>query len=486
MKNLNRRRVLLGGLAASGALPMPFLSKAAGAQGSWDADRLFAELDEKILKGMEDFSIPGCAVSVVYRGREHVRGFGVATIGQPAPVDAETVFRLASNSKTYTGAAAMRLVESGRLEFDRPVRSYVKDFEAPGAEDVTVRQVLNHSAGWLGYDYHGTGSDSRALARYVEDIRKLPQLTPLGMTFSYNNAALSVAGRVVEVVTGSSYESSIQNLLFEPLGFQRSLFSENAPNIGNVATPHDFEDGKAVSAPEMFHLPRSNNPFAGVLSCAQDQLAYLRFLLGDGRAANGRRVMSAASLQDMWSKPGPGGTLIVELVGAGVSWMIRPTAEGVRVVQHGGDLPGFHSGFIMVPERRFGMALLTNSERGPKLLAELFTDDWALRRFAGVSNLPATPSERSAAELAPFEGVYRAEQIGFTGPEVKFAIQMKAKDGALSMAHVGDDSPPTTLTFYKEDYVIVEGIGARANFLRNPDGTVAWFRLGGRLFRRDA
>ncbi len=175
-------------------------------QESWDADRLFAELDEKILKGMEDFSIPGCAVSVVYRGREHVRGFGVATIGQPAPVDAETVFRLASNSKTYTGAAAMRLVESGRLEFDRPVRSYVKDFEAPGAEDVTVRQVLNHSAGWLGYDYHGTGSDSRALARYVEDIRKLPQLTPLGMTFSYNNAALSVAGRVVEVVTGGSYE----------------------------------------------------------------------------------------------------------------------------------------------------------------------------------------------------------------------------------------------------------------------------------------
>ena len=177
---------------------------------------------------------------------------------------------------------------------------------------------------------------------------------------------------------------------------------------------------------------------------------------------------------------------MVELVGAGVSWMIRPTAEGVRVVQHGGDLPGFHSGFIMVPERRFGMALLTNSERGPKLLAKLFTDDWALRRFAGVSNLPATPSERSAAELAPFEGVYRAEQIGFTGPEVKFAIQMKAKDGALSMAHVGDDSPPTTLTFYKEDYVIVEGIGARANFLHNPDGTVAWFRLGGRLFRRDA
>ena len=297
MKNLNRRHVLLGGLAASAVLPMPFLSRAARAEESQDADRLFAELDEKILKGMEDFSIPGCAVSVVYRGREHVRGFGVANITQPAPVDAATVFRLASNSKTYTGAAAMRLVESGRLELDRPVRSYLEDFVAAGAQDVRVRQVLNHSSGWLGYDYHSTGSDPGALARYVEDVRKLPQLTPVGTTFSYNNAALSVAGRVVEVLTGGSYESSIQNLLFEPLGLQRSLFSEDAPDIGNVAMPHDFQDGKAVLASEMFHLPRSNNPFAGVLSCAQDQFTYLRFLLGDGRAADGRRVMSETALQ---------------------------------------------------------------------------------------------------------------------------------------------------------------------------------------------
>ena len=137
----------------------------------------------------------------------------------------------------------------------------------------------------------------------------------------------------------------------------------------------------------------------------------------------------------------------------------------------------------MVPERRFGMALLTNSERGRRLLGQLFTDDWALRRFAGVSNLPAPPRELGAAELAPFEGVYSAEQIGFTGPAFTFQIKLRAKDGALAMAHVGDDSPPTPLTFYKEDYVLVEG-GARANFLRNPDGTVAWFRLGGRLFRR--
>jgi len=140
----------------------------------------------------------------------------------------------------------------------------------------------------------------------------------------------------------------------------------------------------------------------------------------------------------------------------------------------------------MVPERQFGMTLLTNSERGPLLLAQLFTDDWALRRFAGVSNLPATPRTLSATELAPFEGVYSAEQIGFTGPPFTFEIKLQAKDGALAMSHVGDDSPPTRLTFYKDDFAIVQAIGMRANFLRAPDGSVAWFRLGGRLFRHMA
>ncbi len=135
MKNLNRRRVLLGGLAASGVLPMPSFQGLLAPRRARTRQAV-RELDEKILKGMEDFSIPGSAVSVVYRGREHVRGFGVANITQPAPVDAATVFRLASNSKTYTGAAATRLVESGRLELDRPVRSYLEDFVAPGAQDV--------------------------------------------------------------------------------------------------------------------------------------------------------------------------------------------------------------------------------------------------------------------------------------------------------------------------------------------------------------
>ena len=94
----------------------------------------------------------------------------------------------------------------------------------------------------------------------------------------------------------------------------------------------------------------------------------------------------------------------------GVTWRLRPSAEGVRIVQHGGDYLGQHAGFIMVPEREFALTVLTNSDGGPELLGDLFVDDWALRRFAGVSNLPAEPRALSRRRAGPLRGrLHRAD-----------------------------------------------------------------------------
>ncbi|MFO1073245.1 MAG: hypothetical protein U1E17_11360 [Geminicoccaceae bacterium] len=197
--------------------------------------------------------------------------------------------------------------------------------------------------------------------------------------------------------------------------------------------------------------------------------------------------MSRASLQGMWRRVGPGGTLIVELNGAGVSWMVRPTAQGPVVVHHGGDLPGFHSGLLLVPERDFALAMLTNSESGPLLVARFFYQDWALRRFAGVSNLPAPRHLLPPDELAAYEGHYLAQQIGFDDVRSDIPLRMLADRGRLTMIE-GDPGATTTrtLTFYRPDHVLVDEIGLRANFLRGSGGRgqVVWFRLGGRLFRR--
>jgi hypothetical protein len=143
----------------------------------------------------------------------------------------------------------------------------------------------------------------------------------------------------------------------------------------------------------------------------------------------------------------------------------------------------------MVPERDFALTVLTNSESGPALVAELVVDDWALRRFAGVRNLPAVPRAVPAAALAGYAGHYAAEQIGTDGTAATIEFELVPDDGGL-MLRVGDEDA-LRLAFYRRDYVLVlDPSGAdthsRANFVRGADGAVAWFRYGGRLFRRSA
>jgi CubicO group peptidase (beta-lactamase class C family) len=501
---VTRRGVLVGAVAAgmTSTVTLPRPSVAA----EWpDDDPLFAALDQKIMEGMERYSIPGAAVGVIWRGRSYMRGYGVTDVSNPQPVNADTLFKTASIAKTFTGTAAMRLVDQRRLVLDQRVDSYVADFVAPaGAQSVTVRQLLNHTAGWLGEDFHDTGSDDGALARYVHDIRNLPQLTPVGEVWDYNNAAVCCAGRVIEIVTGLTYEMAVEQLVVQPLGMSRSGFAATPDDFDNLALPHDVgSDGKAVVNPAAFRWPRNGNPAGGQwVSSVKDLLAFAQFHLGDGRAADGQRVMSLAALRGMWSTPGPGGTLDVELIGAGVSWQLRPTAEGVVVVNHGGDLPGYHPYLMLVPAQQFAIVFLNNSEGGIQLKSELFTKDWVLRHFVGLHNLPAPPRQLSASELAQYEGRYVVETINVDN-QVEFTrFRLTGRpDGTLERRYLGSgnaeteaeddlgpgdatDIPPATLTFYADDYVIDKSTGARYNFLRDESGAVVWLRYNARLRRR--
>lgn len=149
----------------------------------------------------------------------------------------------------------------------------------------------------------------------------------------------------------------------------------------------------------------------------------------------------------------------------------------------------------MVPDRDFAMTVLTNSDGGFHLINELFARDWALRRFAGISNLPAAPQRLGPADLAPYEGRYVAGQVSQNGNFEQTVIEFRASDGRLAgtLTDANPDGPGTAelgLAFYRPDYGIDIGpdgkpTGSRSNFVRGPDGNIAWFcTLHGRLFRR--
>jgi hypothetical protein len=287
----------------------------------------------------------------------------------------------------------------------------------------------------------------------------------------------------------------VQELLLDPLRLAHThYFSDQIIGL-NVAASHRVTDGKALVDTEFWAFPRSCNPTGGLMSTARDQLRYARFHLGDGRAPGGERILSRQSLEAMRTNPGAGGTLFVELTGMGVTWMLRPSAEGVTILEHGGTWKGQRSGFILVPDRDFAMTALTNSDGGFDLVNDLFSCGWALLRFAGLTNMPATPQHLDAAELAPYAGRYIAEQVSQDGSIEQTVIEFRANDGRLTGSmRVGDGGGQNDarlgLAFYRADYGLDLGpddepTGSRSNFVRGPDGGITWFcSQHGRLFRR--
>jgi CubicO group peptidase (beta-lactamase class C family) len=456
--------------------------------------KAFEELDAKIEAGMIAYAIPGVAVAVWAGGQEYVRGYGVTNIDHPTPVDGDTIFRIGSTTKTFTGTVMMRLVEQGKVDLDSAVRRYLPGFAVADesvSATVTVRQLLNHTAGWDGRNGQDFGRGDDAVARYVSAMSRLPQLTPPGTAFSYNNAGLVAAGRVIEVVTGTTYESAAQQLLLDPLQLAHTrYFSDQIIGL-NVAASHQVIDGKPLVDSEFWAFPRSCNPTGGLMSTARDQLRYAQFHLGDGTAPGGEQILSRESLEAMRSNPGPGGTLFVELTGMGVTWMLRPSAQGVTIVEHGGTWKGQRSGFSIVPDRNFAMTVLTNSDGGFDLINDLFACDWSLHRFAGLTNMPATPRQLDAVDLEPYAGRYIAEQVSQDGSVEQTVIDFSAGDGQLTGSmSVGQNSARLGLALYRPDYGLDLGpdnkpAGSRSNFVRGADGEITWFcSQHGRLFRR--
>jgi len=464
------RREALGATAAFATVGLLLRRPALAASN----DGLFEELDERVEAAMARYRVPGVAVGVLYRGREYVRGYGVTNVGRPGPVNGDSLFRIGSVTKTYTGTAMMRLVEEGKVKLDAPARTYLPRLQLADpsvADRVTVRQLLNHSAGWLGDDYSSYGSGTDALTKYVAGMKWLPQLTPPGKILAYNNAAVDLAGRLIEVVTEMPYERAVETLVLMPLGLKRTGFFTDRFDASNITASHDVKNGKPVTDAAAWEFPRSLDPTGGLISSARDQIRYARFHL---------------AYPAMQRDPGPGGTLSFEVDGVCVTWWQRRTAEGVPAFGHLGSWGGQNSDLLLVPTRRFAMSILTNSTSGSMIIADIDRSGWALERFAGLHNPPAIPQALSARALAAYEGRYESWTVPPDGSPQKperLIVELRASGGGLRAS--GDLE--LSLTFYQRpNYVITtdaQGLSKRSDFVRDSNGRIAWYRDNGRVFK---
>jgi CubicO group peptidase (beta-lactamase class C family) len=413
-----------------------------------DEQALRSQLAEKA----EQLAVPGVAVGVYHAGEEHYAFHGVTSVENPLPVDEHTLFQFGSTGKTFTATAVLQLVEQGSVDLDAPVRTYVPELRLKDedvARRVTVLQLLNHTAGWAGDLMDNTGDGDDALAKYVEKMADIEQVTALGAACSYNNASLSLAGRVIEKVTGKTYEQAVRDLLLDPLGMTQTFFFPNEIMTRRFAAGHNQHPDGSITVARPWALPRGGNPAGGMSANARDQMIWARLHLGDGSADNGTRILSEPLLKRMQEATvdTPGSALGDAI---GISWMLKDV-DGVRLVEHGGTTNGHHSAFVMVPERDFAFISLTNcGPNGPQLNDEL--ERWALEHYLGVIVRDPEPVALSDDELAAYTGIYDTIAVvcELTAADGGLLLKTEVKPEVLAQLReagedVPEDNPPFPL-----------------------------------------
>ena len=262
-----------------------------------------------------------------------------------------------------------------------------------------------------------------ALARCVASFSSLHQLSAPGELWAYCSSGFMLAGRVVEVVTGKPFEVAMRERVFAPLGLTHSFFFSHEAIVYPTAVGHSLKSpgGDEHEVSRAYLLPRNVAPAGGVISDAADLLTFAEFFMGDG-TWNGRRVLSPAALEAMLT---PQVRAAIYLAAGfaewgGLGWAIR-FIDGVKIVEHGGSLNGFQVKLKFVPERRFAIAILTNSGRGSVLGDNVA--GWTLDQFLGLRAPKPDTTSLPYDILSSFAGRYRGQD----GEEASFTVE----DGGL-------------------------------------------------------
>jgi CubicO group peptidase (beta-lactamase class C family) len=441
-------------------------------------------LGELIASVMKRYVVPGLALGLVSDGAQVLHGFGVTSIENPLPVDDDTIFVAGSVTKTVVATTVTCLVDRRELELDLPIRTYLPDLRLADetvAAAVTLRHLMTHSAGWAGDDVQVTdfGHGDDALARAIASFGNRPQVLPLGSLWSYNNSGFWLAGRVIEVATGMSLEAAITQLIFRPLGMVNSFFFESDAITRRIAVGHIVGEGGKLTVARPWSTPRAYHAAGGMLTTIADLMTFARFHLGDGLAGDGERVMSAKALHSMREPQLAGAGLEY----AGIGWVVRELA-GHRVLSHGGDWNGQQALITLIPDRKLAIGSLANS--GQARSANDAIAAWALRRYLGSADPEPVPVEHDDERLDALVGRYALPSN---------AIEIVRRGNRLGIMYLPSVRPtmnnpvvpeqPAALTTDGR-LVVLEGPfeGVTGDFSLQPDGSVAWVRLGGRIYPR--
>jgi CubicO group peptidase (beta-lactamase class C family) len=454
-----------------------------------ESSLITADLDASIDEQITRWTVPGAVVGVLRDGARELRAYGVASLETGNLIRTDALFPIGSISKVYTAALVMTLIDEGELDLDAPVAAYLPDLslaDERARDTITLRQLLSHQSGLFGdyYDDFGMGDDS--LARCVASYSSLRQLSAPGELWAYCSSGFMLAGRVVEVVTGQPFEPAMRERVFAPLGLNHSFFFAHEAIVYPTAVGHILKTpgGDEHEVSRKYQLPRNVAPAGGVISDVGDLLTFAEFSMGDG-TWNSRHVLSPATLEAMLTSQVRAANYLAAGFAewGGLGWAIR-FVDGVKVVEHGGSLNGFQVKLKFVPERRFAIAILTNSGRGCVLGDHVA--DWALDHFLDLHAPKPDTVSLPGDIISRFAGRYRYQD----SEEAIFTVEDGGLRRVIKETGPTSDSeqvfPPNLLQPIAErEFIVVtqdENEGAQVDFIVGDDGAIRFLRMDGRLY----
>jgi len=465
-------------------------------------------LDAAIARAQEDWPVPGLAVVIVKDGRTVLmKGYGARELGSGAPVDENTLFAIASNTKAFTTAALAMLVEEGKLSWDDRVRDHLPYFQLYSpyvSEDMRIRDLLSHRSGLGTFSgdllWYGTGYSAEEVVRRA---RFLPQAGPFRASYGYSNLMFIAAGEVVSAVGGMPWADFVESRILRPLGMSRTVTSTlDLRSMENVARPHknwvdrvepiDWYNWDAMAAA------------GGIISSVSDMSRWLQLQLGHGETG-GVRLFSEDSSWQMWTVHTPqalsanarASTPSTHFRGYGLGWSLNDYL-GRLVVSHGGGYDGMFSRVVLVPDEDLAMAVFTNSMTSVSTaITNVILDAYlgGEERDWSASMLRSWLSAREAFEAR--QNRFQAEWVEGTDPSLALRgytgtyggdlygdATVTLEDGHLVLRLLPNPDLVADLTHLQYDTFLIEwrntfawfGKGA-ATFLLDPFGTVAEVKL---------
>ncbi len=325
-----------------------------------------AGLRERWESAMADLGIPGMAV-VVVRGDKviYTQTIGLRDPQKNLPVTADTMFYIASCTKSYTAMGVMALVEDGKVELDAPVKKYLPRMELSDAtltNTLTIRDLLSHAKG-IESDaivtldaYTGEITEDR----YYRWLRE----AEIKGTFDYSNVHYTLAGRVIEAVSGKPWRDLLEARIFKPAGMLRTTgYASRMYADPDCATPSAFKDGKFVLASTR-KTDRVMHAAGGLGSSVSDLGRWLQLNMNGGEI-DGKRIVSKETIQQMQTTQAKGSAATARIAGRtregyGLGWFAG-AYQGRRLLDHGGGYEGTSASVSFMPDERIGVAAVANA-----------------------------------------------------------------------------------------------------------------------------